>query len=221
MSILRSALAEHDTDVVLFYANRDHESTIFASAIDELTARHPARLTVNHWLETERGLPTADAVSGVLTDAVGTGEAFICGPAPFMDLVEHTLRAHGIHHDRVHVERYVSLTGDPFTLDAPVHEGSGASEITVTIDGDVRTIRCGTDTVLLDALLAADVDAPVLVSRRGLRVVCGTPDRRRSRPRQRDCTGTRGHRRRLSADLSGDPDERPHRDRVRLNNSQT
>ena len=42
MSILRSALAEHDTDVVLFYANRDHESTIFASAIDELTARHPA-----------------------------------------------------------------------------------------------------------------------------------------------------------------------------------
>ncbi|MCZ4578555.1 ferredoxin--NADP reductase [Gordonia amicalis] len=160
MSILRSALAEHDTDVVLFYANRDHESTIFASAIDELTARHPAQLTVNHWLETERGLPTADAVSGVLTDAVGTGEAFICGPAPFMDLVEHTLREHGIHHDQVHVERYVSLTGDPFTLDTADHEGSGASEITVTIDGDVRTVRCGTDTVLLDALLASDVDAP-------------------------------------------------------------
>ncbi len=158
MSILRSALAEHDTEVTFFYANRDRESTIFAAAIDELVSRHPERLTVHQWLETDRGLPTTDAVSGVIAD-MAVGEAFICGPAPFMDLVEHTLRDRGMHHDSVHVERYLSLTGDPFTL--TTHDDDPlASEVTVHIDGDVRTVRCGADTVLLDALLAADVDAP-------------------------------------------------------------
>ena len=158
MSILRSALESHDTTVTLFYANRDRESTIFAEAIDELAQRHHGRLTVHHWLEADRGLPTTDAIGDVI---VGTGdcEAFICGPAPFMDLVEHTLGERGLHHEAIHVERYVSLTGDPFTLTTHDDE-SDAHEVTVHIDGDVRAVRCGEDTVLLDALLAADVDAP-------------------------------------------------------------
>ncbi|MFE0749091.1 2Fe-2S iron-sulfur cluster-binding protein [Gordonia sp. NPDC058843] len=156
MSILRSALEVHDTAVTLFYANRDRESTIFAEAIDELAARHSERLTVHHWLEADQGLPTSDAIGDVVA---GDGEAFVCGPAPFMDLVEHALRERGLHHEAVHVERYVSLTGDPFTLATHDHD-SNAQEVTAHIDGDVHTVRCGTDTVLLDALLAADVDAP-------------------------------------------------------------
>ena len=158
MSILRSALESHDTTVTLFYANRDRESTIFAEAIDGLAERHPGRLRVHHWLEADRGLPTTDAIGDVVA-GVGDCEAFICGPAPFMDLVEHTLGERGLQHEAIHVERYVSLTGDPFTLTTHDDEPD-AHEVTVHIDGDVRAVRCGSDTVLLDALLAADVDAP-------------------------------------------------------------
>lgn len=159
MSILRSALAEHSCEVSLFYANRDAASTIFATALDELVARYRGRLTVRHWLESERGLPTADAVAADCS-ASTDGPAFVCGPAPFMDLIELGLRAAGVRHDDIHVERYVSLTGDPFTVAAVDDTASDTCELTVSIDGASHLVPCGPSTTLLDAMLTHDVDAP-------------------------------------------------------------
>ena len=59
MSITRTALRDGTGRVVLFYANRDEQSVIFAAALRELAAEHPDRLQVVHWLESVQGLPSA------------------------------------------------------------------------------------------------------------------------------------------------------------------
>lgn len=113
MSILRTALRDGRGRVVLRYANRDRDSVIFGDALARLVAEHPDRLDVEHWLESERGLPTAEDVRAV-AQAHAAYDAFVCGPAPFMALATGVLKELGFPRARRHQERFVSLGGNPF-----------------------------------------------------------------------------------------------------------
>ncbi|MGW4740264.1 2Fe-2S iron-sulfur cluster-binding protein [Nocardia xishanensis] len=158
LSIAKSALAQGRGHYTLIYANRDERSVIFAGELARLAAAHPDRLTVVHWLETVQGLPSARQLEALLAPWADR-PVFVCGPAPFMDAVESAAAALGV--DRVHSERFLSLTGDPF---APVpaadagHED--AASVTVDIDGDTHEFGWPRETVLLDVLLARGVEAP-------------------------------------------------------------
>lgn len=113
MSILRTALRDGSGRVVLRYANRDRESVIFAEALDRLAGEHPDRLDVDHWLESERGLPVAEDVREVAA-AHASYDAFVCGPEPFLALAVAALRELGFPRARRHQERFLSLDTDPF-----------------------------------------------------------------------------------------------------------
>lgn len=113
MSIIRTAMAEHANRVVLFYANRDESSVIFAGQLAELAAAHPGRLQVVHWLESVQGLPSEDQVRE-FAQGYATRTSFCCGPAPFMKAVSNALRALDFPRDRRHQEKFVSLGGNPF-----------------------------------------------------------------------------------------------------------
>jgi 3-ketosteroid 9alpha-monooxygenase subunit B len=113
LSITRSALAQGTGKVVVFYANRDAASIIFAEEWERLQAEHPDRLTVVHWLEDERGLPTQDDIRDFAAE-YPTYDAFCCGPTPFMKMVSLALRELGFPRERRHQEKFVSLGGNPF-----------------------------------------------------------------------------------------------------------
>lgn len=113
LSILRTALAEGSGKVVLFYANRDEQSVIFADQLRALAAEHPERLQVIHWLESVQGLPTAEQVRAFAA-AHSQWTSFCCGPAPFMKLVSDALRSLDFPRERRHQEKFVSLGGNPF-----------------------------------------------------------------------------------------------------------
>lgn len=66
MAILKSALTEGSGKVALIYANRDENSVIFASALRDLAAKYPDRLTTLHWLESVQGLPSATALAELI-----------------------------------------------------------------------------------------------------------------------------------------------------------
>jgi 3-ketosteroid 9alpha-monooxygenase subunit B len=109
MSIVKHELAATQRSVRLLYANRDAASVIFDDALGQLAARQPARLEVRHHLDTDGGFVTADDITAF---ARGAGDAldaevYICGPGPFMDLVETTLLALGMEPARIHVERFL------------------------------------------------------------------------------------------------------------------
>lgn len=162
MSILKAALRGR-ARVALFYANRDPESVIFHAELDELAARHPDRLTVTHWLESDRGLPDADDVAAWARNHPER-TAFVCGPERFMSLAEQGLAAAGLPRADVHVERFVSLEGDPFadfsSASATGEIVEGQPVVEVTLDGETHRVGWQRETPLLDILLAAGVAAP-------------------------------------------------------------
>ena len=113
MSITRTALAEGSGRVVLFYANRDEQSVIFARELSELSAQYPERLQVVHWLESVQGLPTQAQMRAFAADRL-EWDAFVCGPAPFMKMTVDALKELEFPRPRRHQEKFVSLGGNPF-----------------------------------------------------------------------------------------------------------
>lgn len=161
MSILRSALATGTGQVAVLYANRDERSVIFAAELAALEQAHPDRLVVLHWLESLHGLPDDERLAARLASYAGR-EAFVCGPALFMRAVEKALAAAGADSARVHVEEFVSLTGDPFAAPEPLAPATDedAAELEITLDGETRTLPWARSRSLTDVLLAAGLPAP-------------------------------------------------------------
>ncbi|MFB9930582.1 2Fe-2S iron-sulfur cluster-binding protein [Amycolatopsis halotolerans] len=156
MSILKSCLRAGSGRVALVYANRDEQSVIFRDELLRLTKEFPDRLTVLHWLESVQGMPT-EAGLRALTVPYRERAAFLCGPGPFMELASEVLS--GLSVESVAVERFTSLTGDPFAS-VEVDESGPASTVEVELDGETRTLRWPRENALLDVLLAAGLDAP-------------------------------------------------------------
>ncbi|MFD5650633.1 2Fe-2S iron-sulfur cluster-binding protein [Streptomyces sp. NPDC127039] len=162
MSILASALHAGTGRVTLVYANRDDQSVIFREELTALAREYGDRLTVLHWLESVQGRPTASGLRALAAPYSGR-PAFVCGPGPFMDLATGALADLGVPADRITVERFTSLTGDPFT--EPDHDPDADTEgpvstAEVELDGESRTVDWPRGRPLLDVLLAAGLDAP-------------------------------------------------------------
>lgn len=113
ISIARTALAKGSGKIVVFYANRDQESVIFADEWTRLSAEHPDRLIVVHWLESVQGLPSQAQLQAFAAN-FSTYTSFCCGPAPFMKAVSQALRELDFPRERRHQEKFVSLGGNPF-----------------------------------------------------------------------------------------------------------
>ncbi|HET6708872.1 ferredoxin--NADP reductase [Amycolatopsis sp.] len=162
MAILKTALETGSGRVVLVYANRDERSVIFAGELASLAKRYGDRLVVIHWLESVQGLPDVSQLRG-LASAYTSHEAFLCGPAPFMAAAKEALGQLGVPRERVHVEKFTSLTGNPFedvvVEEEPVPDSSPAA-LTVTLDGETRAMPWPRQRKLLDQLLDAGMDAP-------------------------------------------------------------
>ena len=143
-SILKQVLASGRRPVRLLDANRDESCVIFRAALDELAARHAERFEVRHHLDSDAGYLTADDVAsfvGADTDA----QVFVCGPTPFMDLVEAGVTAAGVAPERVAIERFVN--DDQSVADEPaVADGT---TLRITISGQTHeAAHVAGDTVL-------------------------------------------------------------------------
>jgi 3-ketosteroid 9alpha-monooxygenase subunit B len=161
MAILKTVLEEGSGRVVLVYANRDERSVIFAGELASLAKRYGDRLVVIHWLESVQGLPDVSQLRG-LASAYTSHEAFLCGPAPFMAAAREALGQLGVPRERVHIEKFTSLSGNPFeasAVDEPASDAAPAS-LTVSLDGTTRTLSWPRGRKLLDRLLEDGMDAP-------------------------------------------------------------
>jgi 3-ketosteroid 9alpha-monooxygenase subunit B len=153
-SLVKTALATSDRRVRLYYANRDRDAVIFGTEIDALAAGHPGRLEVVHHLDVERGFVDAGAVPPFVGSA--SADVYVCGPTPFMDIVEGALLAHGVGADRIHIERFTPAEPSTDADGAANGDGEGAaggtgadasaSRVTVELGGRTDTVdhRAGT-----------------------------------------------------------------------------
>ena len=141
MGIIKAVRARGQGDLSLVYANRDRDSVIFAGELDGL-------VPVTHWLDSERGVPTADALAAVLSP-YGDREAFVCGPEAFVAVAEKALQLAGVPLDRIRVER--------FEL-APVIAPEATAE--VAIDGQTHVLPWPPGKRLLDVIIDAGLNPP-------------------------------------------------------------
>ncbi|MCZ4342999.1 iron-sulfur cluster-binding domain-containing protein, partial [Sphingomonadaceae bacterium G21617-S1] len=132
-------------------AMHSHELSLLAAA-------HPDRLTVIHWLESVQGLPSEEQLRSMV-QPWSSYEAFICGPEPFMAAVQRALVSLGMPERLIHLERFISLPDeDPAdTIETPAGEDV---RLTVSMDGEQRTIIWPRNAKMLDTMLTAGVDAP-------------------------------------------------------------
>lgn len=121
LSILTSVLTAGTGRVTLLYANRDEHSVIFREQLDRIAREHPQRFTAIHWLESVQGLPSSAALQE-LVRPLSFDRAFVCGPRPFMGEMRTALREREFPRNKVHVERFASLGGDPFAEALPAAE---------------------------------------------------------------------------------------------------
>jgi len=131
LSLVKTALATTERRVRLLYANRDHEAIIFRAELDELVGRYGDRCVVTHHLDVERGLVGPEAVRAVAGG--GGAEYYVCGPTPFMDVVEDTLLADGHDPALIHIERFTPGEAEPD--DGP----ASATATRITIESGGRT----------------------------------------------------------------------------------
>ncbi len=164
ISVIKSALATTDRSIRLLYANRDTNSVIFRAQLDALAAEHPDRLDVRHHLDTEDGFVHSDSVRAFVGDDTHA-DFYICGPAPFMDVIEDALEIAKVPSERVFIERFAfaaSARGDePPATPAPAGDAAPAAEaVTIVLDGKSHEVRYQPGETFLETARRAGLRPP-------------------------------------------------------------
>ncbi len=158
MSIIKSVLATSARPVAALYANRRADAVIFDDALAALARDHPGQFVLRHHVDAERGfLEPADIVDfvGGRTDA----DFYVCGPAPFMELVETALLGAGVDAGAIHIERFTPPEPDA-EGDEPV-DGAGAPErLVLILRGKRHDVDYRAGDTVLETARRANLAAP-------------------------------------------------------------
>lgn len=151
-SLIKTALTTTERRVRLLYANRDRDSIIFGEALDALAAEYADRFEVVHRLDVEDGFVDADAVRPFIVEGA---EYYVCGPGPFMDIVESALLGSGVTADRIHIERFTPAQPEVVDESAPVD-----ARITIELDGRKDTTAHHPGTTILQTARQMGMSPP-------------------------------------------------------------
>jgi len=127
-SIIKEVLATTARRIHLLYANRDADAVIFGKELARLAEREPDRLRVTNHLDVSGGFLDEDDIRRFF-EISPDAEFYLCGPAPFMELVEHTLLGESVLPENIRVERFT-----PAESAEPVDQASADIETQVTIE---------------------------------------------------------------------------------------
>ena len=163
-SLIKSALATTDRRVRLLYANRGADSIIFRAALERLLRVHPDRLEVVHHLDDEHGFVHSDGVTE-FARAETDADYYICGPTPFMDVVEDALAQVRVPAEHVFIERFAFAS--PARLDEPpaspaVVPGAttGTETVVIVLGGREHAVRYQAGETFLETARRAGLRAP-------------------------------------------------------------
>ena len=156
ISIIKTALRESTRSIKLLYANRNDQSIIFCSELTALVSEYSDRFELVHRLDDVHGFVDSALVIqeiGPRTDA----DFYICGPGPFMDVVESALSSLQIGEDQIFVERFESPASE--VPAAPVDSSAGSS-VTIKLDGTETEVSVAEGETILTAARRAGLEAP-------------------------------------------------------------
>ncbi len=157
LSLLKTALATTSRRVGLLYANRDEDGIIFRSELDALRADHADRFALHHHLDVDHGFVGPDDVRR-FAETARDADFYVCGPGPFMDVVERTLLDAGVGPGRIHIERF---TPDEWVPEIGAGGGAaGTSQVTIELDGRTESTEYRPGTTILQTARQMGLSPP-------------------------------------------------------------
>jgi ferredoxin-NADP reductase len=154
LSIVKTALVTTTREIVLVYANRGPDSVIFAAALERLRAGFGGRLSVHHHLDSEKGFLDAAACAALIGNRT-QADFYVCGPGPYMQVVEAGLDRRGIDSARRFIERFELPDAAP-----AASEESETESIVIRLDGRRHTIAYQPGDTILDTVRRAGLKPP-------------------------------------------------------------
>lgn len=156
ISIIKTALHTTSRDLKLVYANRNDQSIIFKDELAALRSANADRFEIVYRLDDLHGFVDAALVVqeiGPKTDA----DFYICGPGPFMDVVESGLSSLSTDEDQIFIERFES-PGSPVDS-APIDITTG-TVVTIKLDGKETDVVVGEGETILVAARRVGLEPP-------------------------------------------------------------
>lgn len=142
MSIAKHVLTTTERPVKLLYANRDRGSVIFGQELADLSGRHPGRMELVTHFDSDAGFLVADAVADFARRGLDA-DFYICGPGPFMDLVESALGDVGVEPGRIFIERFLVEQQEKDAQGL-----AGSADVATQVPAHVTVILAGKTTVI-------------------------------------------------------------------------
>jgi ferredoxin-NADP reductase len=168
-SLIKTALATTTRRVRLLYANRDAAATIFRAELDALAEQHGDRFEISHHFDVDEGFVDGDDVRPYASGGPET-DYYVCGPTPFMDLVEATLKTGGVTTDRIHIERFGPAPEEPTEAPEEADAAAGgssdaaapaaATQVTIELDGRTTTGQHRSGTTILQTARSMGLSPP-------------------------------------------------------------
>ncbi|MFB1635345.1 2Fe-2S iron-sulfur cluster-binding protein [Pseudomonas sp. AP-1] len=154
-SLARQALELSDSNVVLFYANRDRASTMLKDELEALANSTRGRLDVRYWYDAESGYPTHELLAEYVSSSADN-DVYLCGPEGFMRAVEGGLDHAGCSLAKLYKEEFgAALDDNEDTQDDGVER-----TLAVSIKGERHTLPIKASETLLSAMLNAGLNVP-------------------------------------------------------------
>jgi ferredoxin-NADP reductase len=154
ISIIKSALLTTEREILLVYANRDADSVIYADELEGLRVGSGGRLTLHQHLDAERGFLDADACATLVGD-LANADFYICGPGPYMDIVEAGIEQLGVARRQVFIERFV-ISGDLSSF----AEASATDSLVIKLGGRKQEVDYKLGDTILDTARRAGLKPP-------------------------------------------------------------
>jgi len=171
LSIAKSVLASGpEYSFTLIYGNKSPQDVMFSSEIEALQIAYPNQFKIQ-WVYSQAkedqalfGRIDAAAINYVVknTDTAPFDGAYLCGPEGMIKTATEALEKSGLAIDQIYYELFTVAT-ESTTEAGEATEGAlaaGNIAVEVTVDGETTSLEMDAKTILLDAIIKADIDAP-------------------------------------------------------------
>ncbi|MFK7897634.1 MAG: 2Fe-2S iron-sulfur cluster-binding protein [Myxococcota bacterium] len=159
ISILKTALETTSRPIKLVYANRDDQSIIFKEELSKLHAANSDRLEVVHRLDDVHGYVDAAAIVQQIGSQMDA-DFYICGPGPFMDVVEAGLASLAIPAEQIFIERFESPDTPSGEVEANAADAADGNVVTIRLDGKETEISVADGETILAAARRVGLEPP-------------------------------------------------------------
>jgi len=166
LSIVKTVLSAHSENTfVLVYGNQTPEEVMFMEEINALKEQYSERFFIKHtYSRTQEsdaffGRIEASTVNYIVKNQFkekNFDAFYLCGPETMIHLVSDTLKANGVSENAIHFELFTSANA----ADATTENLDGSTEIEVVLDDETFSFAMDQKQLVLDAVLAKDIDAP-------------------------------------------------------------